>query len=50
MKEMIILPNGKVIYRVVSDYQLDATSGKYRAEIEYEGTIHIVHFYNNFWA
>ena len=50
MKEMIILPDGKVIHRVVTDYALDITTNRYKAEIEYKGTIYAVHFYNNFWT
>lgn len=50
MKEMIILPGGRTIYRIVTEYHLDTVSGKYRAEIEHDGVKYIVHFYGNFWA
>lgn len=50
MKEMIILPDGSVVYMIVSDYEFDAAVQKYRAEIVYKGITHVMHFYNNFWA
>lgn len=50
MKEMVLLPDGSRIYSVVSDYVLDESCNKYKAEIEHKGIKYVVHFYNNFWA
>lgn len=50
MKEMVILPDGSVVYMIVSDYEFDVVVNKYRAEIVYKGITHVMHFYNNFWA
>ena len=50
MKEMIILPGGNKIYRVISDYSLDESCNRYRAEVVYNGVTYTVYFYNNFWA
>ncbi len=47
---MIILTDGSVIYRVVSDYSLDVATNRYRAVIEHKGVMYEVYFYNNFWA
>lgn len=50
MKEMVILPDGKVVYLVVADYVFDDEVQKYKAEVVYKAISYIVHFYNNFWA
>lgn len=50
MKEMVILPDGSVVYMIVSDYEFDSVVQKYRAEIEYKGAKYVMYFYNNFWA
>lgn len=50
MKEMVILPDGSVIYLAVSDYWFNSSLHKYETCIVYKGVNYIMHFYNNFWA
>ena len=50
MRELVILPDGTSIYRIMSDYSFDEQSGRYKSRITHKGVDYTVFFYANFWA